>query len=426
MTQRGITYYKLESEYIGDATKYCGLTGSEIDGNFYFLRGQDINSGQFNEEDGSIELSKLNGDSIIIEGLGEFIEKITDFKDSYFDADKGILYLVKNGDKEHAIAIEGFSVAPEPVVSEIVTGEGIKGKGTISKPLTIDPLLKTSYYKTVIGYLNGEEGETIADITDKKKGDRYLTKELISPFGYLYTYEGLSLIEEKLSDNDKGWRIPTINDWDMLLTAYEDCDHPHSHEEESKDYGKDAGFKLKSRVWGEDVDDSDRQGFDVLPTSVANGYADQWMSVLWSNTENEQKRGGFYAKAFYKNEGTVENRIENTKNFHGIRLVRDLENGEFSESEMILGNSYTCIVMDSSDGNKKIWTVENLSHNGEGFVIDKNYKRPYPISGISTDDEYRYFLNEFNGNDWDKKPFEEGDIVPVKNYEGENNVVLQQ
>ena len=42
----GVTYYKLsENIYPGDTTKGCGLTGPEIDGNFHFLRGYDIKTG---------------------------------------------------------------------------------------------------------------------------------------------------------------------------------------------------------------------------------------------------------------------------------------------------------------------------------------------------------------------------------------------
>ena len=41
----GLTLYTLQSNYSGDTTKNCGLTGGEIDANFLFLRGNDIYSG---------------------------------------------------------------------------------------------------------------------------------------------------------------------------------------------------------------------------------------------------------------------------------------------------------------------------------------------------------------------------------------------
>ena len=43
-TVEGVTYFKLKSEFDGDYTKHCGLLGEEIDENFYFLRGYDIES----------------------------------------------------------------------------------------------------------------------------------------------------------------------------------------------------------------------------------------------------------------------------------------------------------------------------------------------------------------------------------------------
>ena len=39
MAANGITYYKLNSKYEGDETKYCAISSNELDSNFYFLRG---------------------------------------------------------------------------------------------------------------------------------------------------------------------------------------------------------------------------------------------------------------------------------------------------------------------------------------------------------------------------------------------------
>ena len=48
-TVEGVTYFKLKSEFEGDYTKHCGLLGEEIDENFYFLRGYDIESFEFDD-----------------------------------------------------------------------------------------------------------------------------------------------------------------------------------------------------------------------------------------------------------------------------------------------------------------------------------------------------------------------------------------
>lgn len=50
MNNNGVIYYKLEERYGGDVTKYCGLTGGEVDSNMFFLRGNDIESVKWNDD----------------------------------------------------------------------------------------------------------------------------------------------------------------------------------------------------------------------------------------------------------------------------------------------------------------------------------------------------------------------------------------
>ena len=77
MIMSGVTYYKLYNDiYPGDVTKGCGLTGPEIDGNFYFLRGMDITSAEVDVDLDEIVLTRLNSEKIIISGLSEYIKSI--------------------------------------------------------------------------------------------------------------------------------------------------------------------------------------------------------------------------------------------------------------------------------------------------------------------------------------------------------------
>lgn len=69
----GITYFNLVSEYSGDTTKKCGLTTNELDGNFYFLRGQDISSLEFDSEQARFVLRKLNGDYIESDAVDAYL-----------------------------------------------------------------------------------------------------------------------------------------------------------------------------------------------------------------------------------------------------------------------------------------------------------------------------------------------------------------
>ena len=79
MSTTGVTYYKLEKGYPGDITKGCGLTGSEIDKNFHFLRGYDIRDAVI-EEDGKIVFTRVNGDEMVVTGLHGFVGSIEDAK----------------------------------------------------------------------------------------------------------------------------------------------------------------------------------------------------------------------------------------------------------------------------------------------------------------------------------------------------------
>lgn len=78
----GITYYKLKSPYEGDITKYCSLTGAEIDNNNFILEGRDVKDmyvdgkylivTRFNGEQFKVEIVGAGGDcgSCLIAGQG--------------------------------------------------------------------------------------------------------------------------------------------------------------------------------------------------------------------------------------------------------------------------------------------------------------------------------------------------------------------
>ena len=61
----GVTYFRLVSQYPGDQTKNCGLVGSEIDRNFYFLRGNDIESIEIVGEE--LVLKKVDGTELKVD-----------------------------------------------------------------------------------------------------------------------------------------------------------------------------------------------------------------------------------------------------------------------------------------------------------------------------------------------------------------------
>jgi predicted nucleic acid-binding Zn-ribbon protein len=71
----GVTYYGLTSEYDGDVTKGCGLTAAEIDSNFHFLRGKEIVSLNWDEEENLFTIKLLNGDIIKSDSVTGYIDR---------------------------------------------------------------------------------------------------------------------------------------------------------------------------------------------------------------------------------------------------------------------------------------------------------------------------------------------------------------
>ena len=79
----GIKYFKLLSPRYGDdTTKGCALTGAEVDANFNFLRGYDIEKVQIAEET-RLVLKRVNGDVLSVdlgglvgEGIREDVDRL--------------------------------------------------------------------------------------------------------------------------------------------------------------------------------------------------------------------------------------------------------------------------------------------------------------------------------------------------------------
>ena len=98
----GITYFRLKSQYKGDVTKNCALTGNEIDNNFNVLEGRDIQSLEIKDDE--IVLTLKNGD--VLKARDAFKEEcVTDIT---FDKINGVLKINRNGEIEE---IDGFATS---------------------------------------------------------------------------------------------------------------------------------------------------------------------------------------------------------------------------------------------------------------------------------------------------------------------------
>ena len=80
----GVTYNRLISDYDGDLTKECGLTVNEVDSNFYFLRGSDLEHVNINEDKTIITFNFVNGKKIDVP-LSQTFSEINERIDEIID-----------------------------------------------------------------------------------------------------------------------------------------------------------------------------------------------------------------------------------------------------------------------------------------------------------------------------------------------------
>lgn len=449
-----ITYYKMKSPYEGDITKNCALTGVEVDNNFFTLEGRDIKS--ISVEDSDIVITLLNGNCIKAKNaLDNVITNIS------FDENSGILSVFYHDGRIEKL--KGFNSSMNPM-SKISVNETMEGNGSASKPIGISPLYKTGQYKPVDGIMetmsihNDSCGCHHKEIKNPKPGERYLVKEKIGAYGFLYNFKDATQIACELKKINSKWRIPTKEDWDDMLNAVEpcECDRDHSKSTPNKYLGKWAGKMLKSKhYWKkggccdnncepfspEYIDNScecnnvdpcrptycgeemnlnhhkptdtsgiDKYGFGVLPA----GYADDAGNILFFGerasfwTSTNMHFTNIYEKRFEYNKNNVYQDVIPGQNFLSIRLVKDYDGENFVEAEEILGQTYPTVLMPSTSKGKAIWTAVNISVSG------KNFRELIPNYGQDMTFVTKYFIDEWNGHKWMRNEFKEGDSVVVK------------
>lgn len=434
MSTTGVTYYKLENGYPGDVTKGCGLSGSEIDKNFHFLRGYDIKTGEF--EDGKIILTRVNGDEIVIDNLDEFVAGIADERGvkvtvneagSYFDKDRFELHIALNyalsgetGTTEDFV-ISGFRIEHD----KIFVGEGLYGSGAIDNPLRTNPIYETGFYKSVKEFIDFSASSAATMPTENvENGDRYLTYEKTPKYGLKYNTAALNDIIERLEAVGHGWRVPTADDWNGMLNAYEDCDwRDHGSSTDSGYYGKDAGRVLKDVSWP-DNDPEQKVGFKILPTDRDDNG--RLTTTFWSSTTDKIKE--ITSKTFRENNGKVyqKGKDDQESTYAYIRLVRDFDDGAYKAAEMIDGVPYDCVVLSSVTDNgissTKIWTVQNAYFSKyflNGDPDGMNAVKAELDDGTDDGAEWYYYINEWDNGEWLKKRLDENDCLVIEKYSGQ-------
>lgn len=415
----GLIYYKLDANlhgYPGDITKNCGLRGEEIDGNFNFLRGNDIKNISFDEK-GFIYITKYNGEILSAKQVD------TPDYDFSFNQNLGTLTIITPNGKE--IVLEGFKM-PEKTIFHDNT---ITGDGSSEKPLSVSNNIRTGRFRPAIKLIDtitiNENGEIENLPTENiSTHDRYVTKEKISRFGKLYPLAGIEKIDERLKELNSEWHVPSKKEWDEILNAI-DCEHPNHNDITSNvELGDFAGAALKAKKYWKKTEDEkllsdDAYDFSIYPVGYCGNRGKEFYgsfgeaTAFWTNTVEDNHKDMF-VKTFKYDTETVGQNTWGENYYLSLRLVKQFTGDNFYDIEYIDGITNTCVQI---PGTNLIWTKENIAFSHpqyDGFTPEKWNE----IQDIENTFSIHYFINDWNGKSWDKLEIKEGESVVL--HEGEH------
>jgi uncharacterized protein (TIGR02145 family) len=443
-----IIYYKLNSPYKEDETKNCGLVGAEIDQNFFNLKEMHIINATWDESVNEIVLTRVDGQEIRVKGLYNTIENDYKTFDFTYDSLNGVFVVTT---PVETFNITGFFTEDKVIISN---DETLAGDGSILKPLGLSPVVHTGTFRPVIRVIETIDGESVEETLNKLnplKGDRYITAEKITSFGELYDYHGIEKIINDLSEDASEWRVPTKEDWDVMLSCVEECVCEgsdivwHDSPEVNVILGKAAGQRLKSLDNWEityegdyTTEGTDKFDFSVIPVGYdiegndsTEGYGERtlfWTSTLVDGKENRYVKGFDYeTNKVFQGDAPSSARLS-------LRLVKPYNGHNFNRFEVINGTLYPCVLItvpkhmrtDEINSVEKgddvvlyptIWTQVNVDFNNPEYLS-------YP--GV-TNDEWasknktltHHFINHWDGERWFKHEIKHGDsVVIIDKYKG--------
>lgn len=481
----GLYYYKLVSPYEEDVTKNCKLTINEIDHNFKTLKDYDIENAEFDAGSLSAVLTRKDGEQLIIDLSSILSGSVYDLEVIYENpsgdsrgANVYVSYNVLTEDGEKLtvkVPIKGVvttdninEVVEDKFKLEVINDSTLTGKGTIDSPLGVS---RTELNRPAIKVIDKTVGEELPDVP--KVGDKYVTKELVSEYGYLYNYtSGVTKIKEELELEGHGWRIPTKEDWDCLLNSLEPCDYRNHNSAACHQWlGKYAGKRLKSTCgWsccpqgecqcvntvpypgqhcetndtdpneepindGEYVNDdnvvepdvvpqeieipdycgTDEINFRVMPTGLFDGkemyqyfgsmagfWTDSHIKVCLTPGGESVDDNDVYVKEFDCKKTGVYQQAICPDSYYAIRLVKDYTGWNSFDSETIDGHNYKTMLLPEC---KLVWTTSNFASDKYGYVV--------PNGGFVPGEKVVYFINVWNGKDWEKREMVEGESIVV-------------
>lgn len=446
----GIKYFKLQSPYPGDYTKNCGLLGPEIDENFFFLRGYDIESIEI-DENRNLILTRVDGDVLTVD-ISEEIEHPMPTFEVNKDEGKLIVHYPEGITEElDGFLFEGYNV-------RVATDFTIKGDGRIFNPLRISEVERTGTYSPAKFFVDlTDSGNTMPDGNGLGKGGRVVTKEYLTPFGLLYNYYGIQKIKEALERDGSKWRIPTREDWADMLNAAEYCDEDRNHDtfEINKWTGNWAGARAKgitSWKYSDKMEDGNPVvGIDNLPSTgsygsfhvIPVGYGEgsrgpldndvdfdleglRLISSFWTSTptgsQYSSENPNIYTRTFSYETRKVLQESSKPSSRLSLRLIREFDFDSFNEYENILGHKVPCVLISNPELDyNKIWTSINIDFNEPQY------------SGVSSNEWYElkdeedreikvvYYINEWTGVEWIKKPMNLGDSIVIIDFDNDHS-----
>lgn len=424
INKKGITYYKLISQYEGDYTKECSLTGTEIDSNFNFLRGYDIKGVTYDNGTKTLKFVRMNGEVIPVKDFE--VKTDISLEGSYFDEAKKELHIFVNG-VEFVIKCD-----QSEYLRVVYSNDTIKGNGTIGDPISLSNTLITGFFKPTDAVIDLTNPENTLP-KDADNGDSYITKEYISPYGLLYNFDGVKEIMEYLKTENNGWRVPTTEEYGNMLNWLEECEDRNHNDEKMAYYsiGKRAALGIKAKHTSNKVDDnpweteyddmeiSNIYGFSALPgghitnkkTKTLNGFGEE--AVFWTSSVHQDMVNA-YTRKLLKFDNGVTNDIEAFYNYCSLRLVKDVEYG-VADVEVIGGVPYDVVFLPyvDKDGKKGTlaWTKVNVTFNN--MLIDGN-GNAMEIDNEAVQKEVHWFINTWEGTHWEKRELVDNSVVILK------------
>ena len=195
--------------------------------------------------------------------------------------------------------------------------------------------------------------------------------------------------------------------------APEDVPDCHCHDPHEPHHPHHPGDRCHQGV--------DKYGFGILPAGTATldiyGRPEcaEWKekATFWtaSHVYNDPEQD-MYVKVFdWKHSGVIQE-AECPNPFYSVRLVKDFDGENYYDSEYVEGVLYKTLLFPET---KQVWLATNYART-EGFDHYGSRRRPeYTEVNGGTVPENRkvLFINEFNGEFWEKRELSDGETVVI-------------